>query len=74
MTDGRSKYGAGELLSVPAWRKDGSTVSVEFTITPLRSGHGGIAGLVAMIRDVTARFTETKALREQVRRLSRPAG
>ena len=69
MADGRSRYDAGELLSVPALRKDGSTVSVEFSITPLRSAHGGIAGLVAVMQDVTARFAETKALREEVRRL-----
>jgi PAS domain S-box-containing protein len=74
MAEGRSRYSAGELLSVPALRKDGSTVSVEFTITPLRSGHGGIAGLVAVMRDVTARFAETKALRAQIRELSQRSG
>ena len=68
MADGRSRYGAGELLSVPALRKDGSTISVEFTIAPLRSADGAIAGLIAVMRDVTARFAEIKALRQQVRR------
>src|SRR5215217_5581041 len=36
MRTGESRYGAGDLLSVPAIRKDGSRLSVEFTILPLR--------------------------------------
>ncbi len=32
MQTGHSRYGDGQLLSVPAVRKDGARVSVEFTI------------------------------------------
>src|SRR5579863_7306136 len=30
MQSGRSRYGAGDLLSVPALRKDGTRISIEF--------------------------------------------
>ena len=33
---GQSRYGAGDLLSVPALRKDGARISVEFSIIPVR--------------------------------------
>jgi PAS domain S-box-containing protein len=63
MAGGHSRYGAGELLSVPALRRDGSRLSVEFTITSMRAASGETVGLVAVMRDVTARFEEMKALR-----------
>lgn len=67
MATGRSRYGAGDLLAVPAIRQDGSALSVEFTIVPIAAANGEIAGLVAVLRDVTARFEELKSLRRQVR-------
>lgn len=67
MESGRSRYGAGETLSVPSQRKDGTRLSIEFTVAVLRDAHGRISGLVAVMRDVTARFEELKALREQLR-------
>ena len=63
---------AGELLSVPALRKDGSQLSVEFTITPIRR-HCEIVGLVAVMRDVTARFEEMKVLLQKIWALTSPA-
>src|SRR5690242_3701892 len=35
MATGHSRYGEGDLLSVPALTKDGRRISVEFTIAPL---------------------------------------
>jgi len=70
MATGTSRYSGGDTLSVPAQRKDGATISVEFTITPLRDAAGAITGLAAVMRDVTARFEELKALRRQVRERS----
>lgn len=67
MESGRSRYGAGETLSVPSQRKDGTRLSIEFTIATLRNAQGRITGLAAVMRDVTARFEEMKALREQLR-------
>ena len=36
MQTGRSRYGEGDLLAVPGLRKDGTRVSLEFTIAPIR--------------------------------------
>ncbi|MGN6570103.1 MAG: PAS domain-containing protein [Pseudolabrys sp.] len=67
---GTSRYSGGDTLSVPALRKDGRQISVEFTITPLHDADGTITGLAAVMRDVTARFEELKALRKQARAAS----
>jgi PAS domain S-box-containing protein len=63
MATGQSRYGEGALLSVPGIRKDGQQISLEFTIVPLHDGKGAMTGVVAVMRDVTARFAEMKALR-----------
>lgn len=60
---GKTRYGAGDLLAVPALRKDGARISVEFTILPFRDRLGRILGIAATLRDVTKRFDEMKALR-----------
>ena len=66
MATGQSRYGEGDLLSVPALRADGATISVEFTIAPLKSVAGKTIGIVAIMRDVTARFEEMRALRRKL--------
>lgn len=66
MQTGKTRYGAGELLAVPALRKDGSRISIEFTIVPFRNASGAMAGIAAIMRDVTRRFEELKALRKQL--------
>ncbi|MBV9523732.1 MAG: PAS domain S-box protein [Alphaproteobacteria bacterium] len=66
MTSGVTRYGAGELLAVPAQRKDRARISVEFTIVPMRGADGRMEGIAAVMRDVTARFEEMKALRRQI--------
>lgn len=73
MATGTSRYSGGDTLSVPALRKDGVQVSVEFTITPLRDSAGQMTGIAAVMRDVTARFEELKALRKQLREQTRAA-
>jgi hypothetical protein len=45
MKAGRSRYGEGDVLAVPAIRKDGSQISVEFTIVLLRDGTGALLGI-----------------------------
>ena len=65
MRTGVSRYGSGDLLSVPATRKDGSRISVEFTIVPLKDAEGRMMGMASVMRDVTARFEELKTLRRQ---------
>jgi PAS domain S-box-containing protein len=66
METGESRYGAGDVLAVPGERKDGSRVSLEFTIVPLAGEGGRLKGLVAVMRDVTPRFEEMKALKRRL--------
>lgn len=62
---GKTRYGAGDVLAVPALRKDGTRISVEFTILPFPDRTGHILGMAAILRDVTKRFEEMKRLRAQ---------
>ena len=64
---GVSRY-SRELLAVPAMRKDGERISVEFSIVLVMSSAGNVAGTAAVMRDVTARWQQEKALREQLKR------
>jgi len=66
MRTGSTRYGSGEILAVPALRKDGKRISIEFTIVPFRDDHARMIGIAAMLRDVTARFEEMRALRRQL--------
>lgn len=67
VASGRSRYGAGDLLAVPGLTKDGRRISLEFTIALLKQGGDGpVEGMVAVIRDVTKRFEELKALKKQL--------
>lgn len=64
MRTGQSRYAGGDLLAVPAVRKDGSRISIEFSIVPFRDADQRMLGMGAVLRDVTKRFEETKALRK----------
>jgi PAS domain S-box-containing protein len=66
MRTGRSRFGDGQVLSVPAVRKDGARISVEFIIVPFTDDSGQMIGIAAIMRDVTARFEELRALRRQL--------
>jgi PAS domain S-box-containing protein len=66
MRTGETRYGDGQILAVPAIRKDGTRLSVEFTIVPFTGESGDIAGIAAIMRDVTARFEELRSLRQQL--------
>jgi PAS domain S-box-containing protein len=68
MKTGRSRYGAGDLLAVPGIRKDGTRISLEFAIVPLRGPDGRLQALTAVLRDVTAQFEELRELRQEVAR------
>jgi PAS domain S-box-containing protein len=74
MATGKSRYGEGELLSVPAVRRDGTTLSVEFTVVPLHDEAGSMAGIVAVMRDVTARFEEVRGLRRKLAEAGKSPG
>jgi PAS domain S-box-containing protein len=63
---GESRYGHGDILAVPGIKKDGAGVSIEFTIVPLRNRTHQLIGLAAIIRDVTKRFEEMRALKQKL--------
>ena len=66
MATGVSKYGDGDVLGVPAVHRDGSRLSIEFTIIPVKSEAGEMLGMVSILRDVTARFNELRDLRRRL--------
>lgn len=66
MSTGTSRYESGALLAVPAIRKDGTRISVEFTIVPFHEDGGKMAGIAAVMRDVTKQFEELRSLRKKV--------
>lgn len=65
MDTGITKYGA-DLLRVPALHKDGHTLSIAFTVSMLFSEDRKVTGIVAMVRDETARFAEERKLRARL--------
>ena len=74
MAGGESRYGEGDVLAVPAMRKDGSRISIEFTVLPVRDNAGAMLGIAAFLRDTTARFEELRALRREIAALKTQAG
>jgi PAS domain S-box-containing protein len=68
METGVTRYGK-ETLAVPAVRKDGSPLSIEFTIQLVRDDAGAILGAAAIIRDVTARWNRDRDLRRKLKEL-----
>lgn len=65
MSTGVTRFGR-ELLAVPATRKDGTRISLEFSILLVRDDAGAVLGPVAIIRDVTVRWQREKALKQQL--------
>jgi PAS domain S-box-containing protein len=61
MASGVTKYGR-DPLAVPAMRKDGSRISIEFNVVLVRADSGELAGVAAMVQDVTARWQKQKEL------------
>jgi PAS domain S-box-containing protein len=74
MATGESRYGHGDVLAVPGIRKDGTGVSLEFTIVPVRDETSRMIGMVAIMRDVTARFEEMRALKQKIASASKLPG
>jgi len=74
MATGQTRYG-NDVLRVPAVHKDGRALSIAFTVALLYSdanGNGGereLTGIVAVIRDETARFQEDRNLRKRIAEL-----
>lgn len=73
MATGVTRYGE-ELLAVPAARKDGTSLSVEFTIQLVRDASGAIVSVGAILRDVTARWQKDRELIKRVAELEAKVG
>lgn len=65
MSSGETKYKTG-LLSSPGIRKDGSRVSLEFSIVLLRDEAGAMQGCASVMRDVTQHWQKEKELKERL--------
>ncbi len=68
MDTGKTRYG-NELLKVPALRKNGKRLSIEFSILLVRDPQNEIVGSAAVMRDVTERWKKEKALNEKLKSL-----
>ena len=55
-----------DVLYVPAVRKDGRPLSIAFTVGLLYGPQGNVTGILAVIRDETARFAEDQDLRKRL--------
>jgi PAS domain S-box-containing protein len=73
MQTGQTRYGENDVLSVPALRKDGATISVEFTIYPMKQD-GSMIGVTAVMRDVTKRFDEMRSLKRRLEEAAKATG
>jgi PAS domain S-box-containing protein len=65
MATGETKYKTG-LLAAPGLRKDGSRVSLEFSMVLLRDAAGVMQGVASIMRDVTEHWQKEKELRESL--------
>jgi PAS domain S-box-containing protein len=72
MASGVTKYGR-DALAVPATRKDGSRISIEFNIILLRAPTGELLGAAAMVQDVTARWQQQKEMNARLAALEAKA-
>ncbi|MEV6055034.1 PAS domain S-box protein [Streptomyces sp. NPDC052107] len=70
MATGETRYG-DKLLGVPATHRDGHRLSIEFTVALLRDETGRVAGISAIMREVTERRNTEKALRTRLAELER---
>ncbi|PQV46630.1 PAS domain S-box protein [Paraburkholderia sp. BL21I4N1] len=73
MASGETRYG-NDVLRVPAVHKDGRALSIAFTVALLHSPQNELNGIVAVIRDESARFQEDRLLRKRLAELEASAG
>ena len=69
MITGTTRYGAGDMLRVPAVHKDGRAMSIAFTVAMLFTPEHKVSGVIAIIRDETSRFNDDRALRKRLAEL-----
>jgi PAS domain S-box-containing protein len=66
METGATRYGTSPLTA-PGVRKDGSRVSLEFSIVMLKDADGQVEGVAAILRDVTERWNADRERRRLLR-------
>ncbi len=65
MATGETRYGK-ELLAVPALHKNGTRISLEFSIVLVRDETGSPQGVAAIMRDVTARRQQEQEVKQRL--------
>lgn len=73
MKSGETQYG-DRLLAVPGMRKDGSRISIEFTVALIKTDGGGVEGVAAIVRDVTEGWQRERGLKQRVAELEQRLG
>jgi PAS domain S-box-containing protein len=73
MATGLTSYGQ-RLLAVPAMRKDGQRISIEFSIALLKDEGEEVTGAAAVVRDVTARWQAEREMKRRLAALEGSAG
>ena len=73
MQTGVTKYGR-DVLAVPAIRKSGERISIEFMVTLVQDASGTVVGAAAVVQDVSARWERDKALRVRLAELEKQVG
>ncbi len=68
METGVTKYGT-DVLRVPAMHRDGSSMSIAFTVAMLYAPDGKVNAVAAVIRNETTRFSEDRQLRKRLAEL-----
>jgi PAS domain S-box-containing protein len=66
---GATRYGAADLLAVPARHADGRTISIEFSVVLLETDDGSVGHVAAIVRDVTERRAREQELRRWIETL-----
>ena len=61
------------LLAVPALRKDGRQISLEFTVVLVHEPSGEVLGIAAVLRDVTERWQRDQAMQARLTAFERHA-
>jgi PAS domain S-box-containing protein len=65
MSTGETKYKTG-LLSAPGLRRDGSRVSLQFSMILLKDEEGSVLGCGTIIRDTSVQWEKEKSLRQEL--------
>ena len=65
MASGETKYKTG-LLSSPGICKDGTQISLEFSMVLLKDENGTMQGCASIMRDVTERWLKEKELKQRL--------